>query len=96
AFASSLGSTSALSAWGSALGLHLIQTQVAAFTLSCTITAAVGTGLTFWGSRTVSTSARQGLSKDLMDTYDAALNDVGPTAPLAEAQSTYYTQPRYQ
>lgn len=92
AFASSLGSTSALSAWGSALGLHLIQTQVAAFTLSCSITTAVGTGLTFWGARTISASTRQGLSQNLMDTYDAALNDVGPTAPLADEQPTYYAQ----
>lgn len=95
AFASSLGSTSALSAWGSAFGLHLIQTQVAALTLSCTITAAVASGLTFWGARTVNASARQGLSQDLMDTYDAALTHAGPTAPLADEQPTYYAQPMY-
>lgn len=96
AFASSLGSTSALSAWGCALGLNLIQTQVAAFTLSCSITAAVGTGLTFWGSRTIGASARQGLSQHLIDTYDAALEDVGPSAPLADVQSTHYVHSMYQ
>ncbi|MDR3501084.1 MAG: hypothetical protein P4L79_00700 [Legionella sp.] len=95
AFASSLGSTSALSIWGSALGLNLIQTQVAALSLSCSITAAVGTGLTFWGSRTIGASTRQGLSQDLMETYDAVLKDIGPTAPLADEQPSYYAQPMY-
>ncbi len=95
AFVSGLGSTTALSIWGSTLGLSLIQTQVAALTLSCSITAAMGTGLTFWGARTVSASARQGLSQDLMETYDAALKNVDPSAPLADEHTSYYPQPMY-
>ena len=85
AFASSLGGASVFSAWGSVLGLHLIQTQVAALSLS----AAAGTGLTFWGSHTIAAGARQGLSQDLMETYNAALKGTSPSAPVADAPPTY-------
>lgn len=62
-----LGSSSALSAVGIALGLSLLQTQVV-LGVTSTVVAATGIGLTFFtGPNTVKSGQRQGLSQGLID-----------------------------
>lgn len=82
-FLSTMGSSSMLSIWGGTLGLNILQTQ-AAISTACSITTAIGTGLSFWGGRTFSAGMRQGLSQ--------ALVAAGNTSNEDDLESSYYLQ----
>ena len=70
--------SSFLSAAGVALGLSLIQSQIAVG-VSLSVTAAVSGGLTFWGCTKFKEGMRQGVSKELIDVQEELLHPT--TAP---------------
>lgn len=63
-FATTCGASSLLSAWGLSLGISLLNTQIG-IGVGLYVTAAAGTGLTFWGAKTIHASRPQGLAKEL-------------------------------
>lgn len=73
ALVATCGSSSLLSAWGVALGLSLLHTQVIAG-IGFSLTAVAGAGLTFWGGSIFKAGMRQGFSQKLVDVQEAVNN----------------------
>lgn len=69
AFVTSLGSSALLSAWGLAIGLSLLQMQIAGG-IAFSLTTATGAGLTFWGSSKINAGMRQGFSQELNEVQE--------------------------
>lgn len=80
--AATFGGSSFFSAAGIALGLSLLQFQVA-FGTFFAATAIAGSGLTFFGGRTFKEGKQQGLSKELVTLQETCNNpdSWGPSAP---------------
>lgn len=95
AFVSTMGSSSLLSTWGMALGFNIIQMQ-AAISASCSLTTAIGAGLSFWGIRTISRGMHQGLSQELTAVVEAASDEVVDyPLPTTDELPPVYSQPIY-
>jgi predicted phage tail protein len=87
-FATTFGTSALLSAWGFALGLSMMQTQIVVG-VGCSLTAAAGAGLTLWGGRTIKSGTRKGLSQELLEIQIEANNQQGHMPPAYTPTPTW-------